>query len=89
MRYTALIRPWHAPRVRTRRRVRRYGAFRMIAMAFMLSLILSLYTVYYGAYVYWVALVTVVYVSVVWPVLGIRAVIRYTVRKHAARRYAR
>jgi Flp pilus assembly protein TadB len=62
---------------------------RMVAMAFALPAILSFYAAFYGAWLYWVALLTVVYAATVWPALGIRAIVRYTVRKHNARRYAR
>lgn len=87
MTYASLIKPWRMPR--------RNGARRMpyrrpsrgqyaVGATLALPVVLSLITAYYAAYVYWVLLVTSVYL-VIWSVAGVIALVRAVMRRRAFR----
>lgn len=83
MNYSSLIRPWHAPVPRRRRYYGRHAGARMVAAAFLLPLILSLYLAFYAAYVYWVALVTLILVGFIWPLKVAVRIAKLIIRKVA------
>ena len=85
MTYSTLVKPWPALRIGTRRRMPYRRPTRMgygVMMAVGLPVVLSALVVYYGAYVYWVALVSMAYAFIL-AAKGVAKLARAILRKRA------